>query len=253
MYNLSMVELKLVEVSKEKVECDCYCHKGKCNHVSTSCHKDEYVIKERWLLVVGENKYEFEREYKKGDNWSYIEIPPVIDPYTLSDIIKKVGGRLVCLQNSVTNFYHYRKEELFRVIKKEGEIKEISFSSSRQEPWYSNHDNSHYTETTCFIFLPNKPGRLVTEHFFMKNNPRTEKEERRIYNWNGEKLDIEVKIKCSICNKYKNSRSFVIRCWTCGEEPSDDICGSCAIKELGYKIIRPYGEKAYICSYCQEV
>ena len=249
-----MVELKLVGVSREKLECDCYCHKGKCNHVSTPCHKDEYIVKEKWMLVVGENNYTFEREYKTGGgNWSYTEIPPIISPYTLSDIIEKIGGKVISYENSTMRFYHYREERSFWVIKKEGEIKEINFSSKRSEPWYSNHDDSHNTETTCFIFLPGKPGKLIIGcHFFRNSNPRIDRYEMRIYNWDGKELHTEGKIKCSICGKYKNGRNFVGQCWTCGEVEQDDICENCAIKVLGYKIIRPYGDKAFICSYCQQ-
>jgi hypothetical protein len=159
-------------------------------------------------------------------------------------IIKE--GECVFFENSIMNFYHYRIEKRFYVIKKKGEILTKTDYYSKTEPWWCNHDDNCKVETTYFYFLPDKPARLevITEHY-RNSNPKINEERLLIYNWDGKELKVEVKVKCNSCGKFKKENLMTYRCYYCGESTGDVICLKCA----GWRRVK-FPEHTYYVQVC---
>ncbi|MFZ8849570.1 MAG: hypothetical protein ACO2OV_04970 [Thermoproteota archaeon] len=168
----------------------------------------------------------------------------------MSDIKEK--GECVFFENSIMNFYHYRIEKSFYVLKKEGEILTKTTYYSKTEPWWCNHDDNCKVETTYFYFIPNKPAKLeILTEYHRNDNPRIDKQEIYSYSWNGKKLKFHIKVKCNSCGKFKKEYLIADRCYYCGESAGDVICLKCA----RWKRVR-FPENTYyvqVCDNCVQI
>jgi len=163
-------ELKRVDVVKIPLECNCACHRGRCNHTSSPCH-ELYRFVERWQLTLPDGQvFTFEHEYVYDSHRHYREV----FNFEVDKLLSQQGFKVFEYKNRRSDFYSYSERSSFVVkpIRNCYIIEDVPKLISRA-PWFSHTESaSIYSDYVIVPPSANEAEWEVTE-FGSSNVPHS--------------------------------------------------------------------------------
>jgi hypothetical protein len=132
-------ELKRINVTKFPIECNCACHRGKCNHTSSPCH-ELYRYVEIWQLTLPDGQvFTFEHSYIYDSYKQYREV----FNFNIDELLTQQGFKVFKYDTHRSDFYSYSERTSFVVkpIRNCFILEDVPKLISRA-PWFSHTESA---------------------------------------------------------------------------------------------------------------